>query len=416
MSRMVVIQSADTPQLESSAVMLRHAGYDDVRHCGPSLRAELLRIGCDTVLAPESMYALGYDNLDPSIKAASLADMDRADLFCEIKCRNVDKILKRWPRLRNRIAWWRVNGAQPEICPKGGDEVNLPCPVITACLWYGLARYRNERVDCKECAGTGYLPEARHDKDYGSDPRCFYCRSTGKRLACVNQQGQSAVEHERPNQAMTLADFMALHQSNKTGDHGYAYTFWPPYPRHKDYEHFRRLDMGWEPPYSMCHSIRAWGFGGIIDECQKLGVRMYGNNSPAGQVSHNMVPSIAANALCLVHLKSVDCPGWALYEAMLAGCPVVVPRLMNSRMLAYDLLQDGVTCLEYGTHATLEYGRGDPKLDDCLKDIIWSLKHLSDPATNRLIGEAGRVRLNELMWRADRDGDSFRAFCQRNFE
>jgi hypothetical protein len=112
----------------------------------------------------------------------------------------------------------------------------------------------------------------------------------------------------------------------------------------------------------------------------------------------------------------VDCPGWALYEAMLAGCPVVIPRLMNSRMLAYCLLDDGVTCLEYGTHATLEYGRGDPLLDDCLTDIKNALDQLHDPATNRRIGEVGRLRLNGLMWNPERDGESFRAFCQRNFE
>ena len=117
----------------------------------------------------------------------------------------------------------------------------------------------------------------------------------------------------------------------------------------------------------------------------------------------------------MVHLKSVDCPGWALYEAILAGCPVVTGRLLNSRMLAYGLLEDGVTCYEFGVPATLEYGRGDPDLEKCFTDIGAALERLRDPEENRRVGEAGRKRLNDLMWQAEKNGDSFRAFMARHF-
>ena len=104
MNKLALIQNGDSPQLESSAVMLRAAGYD-VKYCGPALRRELLNAGCDTVLSVEQMYSLGYDRLDPSIEPATLDDMERCDLFCEIKVRNVPKIVARWPRLHGRIAY-----------------------------------------------------------------------------------------------------------------------------------------------------------------------------------------------------------------------------------------------------------------------------------------------------------------------
>ena len=374
---LAIFQDGDTPELESTAVMLRTAGYD-VKYCGAALRAELVRAGCDTVLAVEQMYALGYDRVDPSIGPASLEDMERCDLFCEIKVRNVPKIVERWPRLKGRMLYKRVNGAQPEICPRGGDEVNLPCPVLTACLWYGTERYRH---------------------------------------GCATQ-AQASQEHEasRPislQEQLDLAATVKLHDTESM-----AYVCWPPYPRSAEYDRIDRSGLtNYDPPYCVAHSTPAWGYRPIIEDCVKLGVRVFGNNSPHGQVPHSEVPGIAATALALVHLKSVDCPGWALYEAILAGCPVVTGRLLNSRMLAYGLLQDGETCYEFGVPASLEYGRGDMDYPKCLADIQAALEKLNDPADNRRIGENGRKRLRELMW-SDKNPEhvaSFQAFMKRHY-
>jgi hypothetical protein len=388
MGRLAILQMADTPQIESTAVMLRAAGYDEVRYCGEELRRELTRgAGCDTVLAVGQMYALGYDRVVPEIREATVRDLDRADLFVEIKVRNVERITSHWPRLRGRVLYWRVNGAQPEICPKGGDEVNLPCPVATACLWYGTERYR-------------------HGRD-------------------VSGQRQSTLEHlaSRP---VTLEEEVELARSIRYHDtESNSYVFWPPYPRSADYTKFDRdkvngppnVNYEYSPPFTICHSVRAWGYGPIVSECVDLGVWMYGNNSPAGQIPHVRVANIVATGKALVHLKSVDCPGWALYEALLAGCPVVTGRLLNSRMLAHDLLKHGETCYEFGVPASLEYGRGDMDYPRCLEDIKVALDRLSDPQENRRVGENGRRRLNQLMW-SDRNPDNvrtFREFMGRHF-
>jgi len=54
-------------------------------------------------------------------------------------------------------------------------------------------------------------------------------------------------------------------------------------------------------------------------------------------------------------------------------------------------------------------------MEQCYIDIKAALEQLSDPVENKRIGEAGRQRLNELMWQTERDGDSFLDFMDRWF-
>lgn len=349
--KLAILQMADTPQIESSAVMLRHAGYE-VKVCGQALRNELQRAGCDTVLAVQTMIDIGYDALDPSIQEAQPWEMEKCDLFCEIKCRNLEKIWWRWPRLRNRTAWWRVNGARPEHVIRDlghgkvedcGNEMEPECPVITANLWYG-------------------------------EP-----------------------EYDRPP--------------------GTNYVFWPPYPRARDYDPIRRgnyLSCN-EPgkPFGLIHGIYGWGFKEIVGRVKDLGVDLYGSNAPAGMVHHRVVSDLVATRLCMVHLKGVDCPGWSLYEALLGGCPVVVPRWLIHRMLAFDLFKEGETCYAFGSVPN-EHGRGPMDWDLCVQEIETVLAILSDRENNLGIGMAGRERLLELMWRPDKDGLDWLGFLQKH--
>jgi len=196
-----------------------------------------------------------------------------------------------------------------------------------------------------------------------------------------------------------------------------AYTFWPSYPRHNQYDVIERSNMAeYGNPYCVCHSVHAWGYNEDIDPlAEDPGVKFYGNNSPHGQIPHTEVAYVTANAQSLVHMKSVDCPGWALYEAMLSGVPVITGRLLNSRMLAYDLLEDGVTCLEFGIPASMEYGRGPTNIPRCIGDVREAINMLKDPHLNREIGNAGKKRLNDLMWNGERDGEEFIEFMDNWF-
>ena len=346
--KLAILQMADTPQIESSAVMLRHAGYE-VKVCGTQLRNAIQKTGCDTVLAVQSMLDAGYDALDPTIKEASLDDMERCDLFCEIKVRNVEKIWSRWPRLRGKTAWWRVNGARPEhvIKPDGkgnmedcGNEMDPPCPVISANLWYGTEEY--------------------------------------------NKQGRN-------------------------------YVFWPPYPRAAEYDPSRRKDLiRMDNPFCLCHGINGWGFYAILARCAALGVNVYGVNAPMGVIHHSKVPNLVPNGLAMVHIKSVDCPGWAIYESMLGGCPIVVARLLINRMRGQELFKEGSTCLAFGMPGD-ETGRGPMEFDQCVLEIATAIDKLKDPDYNRKIGFAGRERLLKLIWSVDRDGPGFKAYMERVF-
>lgn len=347
--KLAILQMSDTPQIESSAVMLRYADYE-VKVISKELAVQLDYVGLKDLTLPETAMSYGCDKLDPTIGRASIADMDRADLFCDLKINNFAPLWKNWPRLQERSVYWRVHGGIPEHAIEHrngrtidhGDERHPPCPAITACHWYTMS----------ECEGR--------DRNY---------------------------------------------------------TFWPPYPRAADYSHINRLagPQPSGPPICICHSVLGWGFGPIVDPCIQMGVHFYGMSSPHGKVSHSQVPGLIRDALCMVHTKPADCPGWALYEGLLSGCPIVVPRWMVRMSNMHDLFVDKETCLMFGVPCD-DTGRGDPKYDQCVEDIKNALAFLrAEPEEARRIGLNGRKRLLELMWQPDRDGPGFVEYLKRTF-
>lgn len=338
MSKLAILQMSDTPQIESSALQLRYGGYE-VKVCSSNLRDHLKRMGCDTVTPVAQMVNIGYDELDTNIGEASVQEWENCDLYCEIKYRNLQKVWQRYPDMKRRSVWWRVNGARPENCEAGGEEINVECPVIGANLWYGTPEYN---------------------------------------------------------------------------PYGRNYTFWPPYARSGDFDIEKRVTdpAQYTNPFCLCHGIQGWGFKEIIPECQAMGVTIHGIATPDDIIPHRYIPKKVSTAIAMVHLKSVDCPGWAIYEAMLGGCPLICGRLLINRMLGWDLFVENETCLAFGLPGD-ETGRGDMAFDQCIMEIRSHLDRLRDPAENQRIGRNAREKLLDLMWREDRDGEALKKFLRQ---
>lgn len=333
-----ICQVADTGPLESLVMMLRSAGYaphlpDD------RLRSHLRTIGCDTVLDPASLVKnMGYDQ-PMDLPLAGIDDMRTAELYVDIKAhRNGPKVWDEWPNLRSHTLWYRINGGEPEITERGGDEINLVCPILTPNLWY-------------------------------------------------NEPGPWE---------------------------GKAYACWPPFYRWKDYLATHKRTSVYSPPVCLIHNINGWGHGDLVPGVRNLGVNCYGSHSsPDGLVQHSEIPKMLSSALCMVHLKSNDCPGYSLYEALAAACPLVVSRKLIWRMKMESLFVEGETCLCFDQPG--HQGRTPADTETCTGEIADAIKRLSIPAENARIGLNGHRRLAELMWQENRGGNSLRGFFARNF-
>lgn len=364
-----ILQCADQGPVESLAVMLCAVGYECLLP-DESLLSELRRIGCDTVLSPRDLTrSMGYEVPDPALfRTAGVNDMDRCDLYVDVKGhRNGPKVWERWPRLRGKTLWYRINGGKPEhvvrrdsegwVVEDCGDEVDPPCPVLTPNQWYG------------EPCGHGCIV-----------PNCLCCQ-------------------------------------------GRLYTCWPPFHRFGEYGPRAKISgvigLGgnvYGQPICLVHNLAGWGGGPLIPSFRALGVKMYGRGSPDGLIQHGDVPRLLSSALAYVHIKSSDAPGYALYEALAAGCPVICSRRLIWRCRMGELLIPGKTCLVFDreTHDPLT----TLDVEQCTLEVKTHLENLRDPAFNRGLGEAGRERLKEVIWSMDRasDVESLRAFMRRNFQ
>jgi hypothetical protein len=128
--KQAVLQVSDSGPLESLVAMLGHAGYQCYLPT-KDLQNHLRGLGCDTVLEVADLVRVwGYD-WPRELPAATTRLMDSCDLYVDVKAhRNGPKVWDRWPRLRGRTLWYRINGGMPEHVVRGGedcgDEVNPP--------------------------------------------------------------------------------------------------------------------------------------------------------------------------------------------------------------------------------------------------------------------------------------------------
>lgn len=368
-----VLQVADTGPLESLVVMLRTVGIECLLP-DDKLKGDLRRIGCDTVLDVSSLVrGMGYSEPMKLPTAGPGVMWDKDVLYVDVKGhRNGPKVWNRWPNLRNRTLWYRINGGKPEhvVNARGdhGDEINPPCPVLTPNQWYSR---------CLKCEGYG------ETNDGGIPGTCDRCNGEGKEKR--------------------------------------SYTCWPPFVRFDEFKSRKRWteydgdDRFPRDPICLIHNLEGWGYGRLIDPVRRLGVKCHGAGSPDGLVNHRDVPNLLSLALCSVHLKSSDAPGYAIYESLAAGCPVVCTRRLIWRCRMEELLIPNETCLVFDreTHDPLS----DEDVESCRSEITRHLEFLRNADRNRKIGEAGRERLREIAWSPKRESDvsSLASFLQRAF-
>jgi hypothetical protein len=360
--KLAILQLADQGPVESTAIMLRAAGYD-VAIPNNALRDTLRGLGCDTVLDPRGLTeGMGYDPL--TLPEVGLEAMDTCDLYCDVKAhRNGPKVWKFWPRLKGRTLWVRVNGGAPEHVrrPRGdgttedcGNEIDPGCPVLTPNLWY------RDRPDAYAC----WPPFAGWGGYYAKNGR-------------------------------TVPGF---HQM-PTGE-----TFRDPNPGDL-------LVSG--PPVCLIHNVDGWGYSEVVRWFRYMGGKCYGSHgSPDGLVQHSEIPGLLSRALALVSLRSNDCPGYAMYEAAAACCPMIVPRRLIHRMRMEDFLIPDVTCLVFDRP---EPGQVDA--EECAAEIKAGLERLKDPEVNWRIGKAAHDKLAGLMWSTQSEADrySLRDWFELNF-
>lgn len=197
-----------------------------------------------------------------------------------------------------------------------------------------------------------------------------------------------------------------------------SYSFWPPYARWSD--HWRPRKTTYTPPVCLVHGLNGWGYGEVGEELRKsIGLKCHGGyGSPDTMLRMDLVPEALSQAICLVHLKSQDCPGYSLYEALASGCPVVVSRMLIEWCKMSDLFIEGETCLCYDK-GMVDTPAGYEPIDQvgCVNEIKKCVGELKDPVLNRKIGEAGRAMLRKLMWssQAHSSTQSLTDFLNRMF-
>jgi hypothetical protein len=193
-----------------------------------------------------------------------------------------------------------------------------------------------------------------------------------------------------------------------------AYVCWLPFYRFNEYA---PRGQTYSNPICLNQNIVGYNMGDWVEGAARLGIQIFGYKSPGGLISHSLVPQLLASTLAMVHLKQADAPGYALYEALAAACPILISQRFLYRTLSQEMFEEGVTCLVFDrvdeSLVHTQYTKG--QIADGLNEIASHLQRLKNPDTNRRFGEAGRNRLKHLMWNEERDGDSFRTWMGRMF-
>jgi len=175
-----------------------------------------------------------------------------------------------------------------------------------------------------------------------------------------------------------------------------------------------KTEMGKDSPIGLLHNAYNWGYRDWINPIiEATGLRIYGDNrSPAGKIQNTQVEELLTNANCFIHIKSSDCPGWALYEAFETATPVVVPSLLAARMKMEDLYINGDTCMTWGD-SVFKQDKKDPRIiiedmenemPKAVEEIKEIVEKLKDPEFNQKIGQQGYRHWKKLTeWTGEKE-------------
>lgn len=205
---------------------------------------------------------------------------------------------------------------------------------------------------------------------------------------------------------------------------GEAFCEWLPFDNVHNLEPRMKATEPFEPPIGLIHNVKGWGFGFMVNEAVKeLNLRIFGAGSPMGPLRNDRLQEIFAKTIANVHLKSNDCPGWALIETMYSGVPLVVPEMMLDRMRMRDMYENNVNCLTWGAdfyekEVTVKTGRVREWMaehgSEMVAEIKELLKRLEDPEENYRIGIAGYERCKKLLAWTDDKRVRFANFLKNN--
>lgn len=373
-----LLNVADTGPLDSLVYMLQAIGYQ----CWlltPAMQAKLRRAGVDCVLDINDLVrGMGYSPSSYNLGRADWNDrsraLDRFDLFVDVKAhRNYSILTKLYPSMAGKVLWYRINGGEPEHLIKDGkdygNELDPPCPVLTPNQWYRKWSLRHRRL---EKFGEGELAW------------CPICKT-----------GEAGLDETACK----------------------AYPFWPRFMAAKRFE-IERHQAPYEPPVCLIHNAAGWGYGKLIDLLrERVGLRVYGRGSPDGLIRNEQMPEVLSKTIAMIHLKSSDAPGYALYEAITAQCPVIVSSRLIWRCKMDDLFYpEGIPNhfqFDRATHDNMT----DIEVERYCDEIMEALRMLGSEEQNRIAGYLPNKRLNELMWdhEDEHDNSSFRQFMATNF-
>lgn len=349
---LAVLQVADVGPLDSLVAMLNSVG---IACALPNyqLQGELRRLGCSDVLSVDDLVRSGsYDQPIEALPIVKSDAMERNDvLFVDIKAqKNYHKVTERWPNLANRQLWYRINGGKPEHV--------------------------------------------------------------------INANGDHGDEVNPPCPVLTPNQWYGLGRLDATNPIGYndfsrMYCCWPPFVAIDDYDPSLRFTKNWERPICLVHNLAGWGYGPLANKFRDMGVALHGDRSPDGMLKHREVPTRLSKCLAYVHLKSNDAPGYALYEALAAGCPVICTRKLIWKCRMGELLIPGDTCLVFDKETHAPFSTED--LVQCEHEVRQHLKDLTSPEYNERIGMAGRRQLTKVMWNETRDRESLREFLLAHY-